>query len=125
MGIWEGLQLRYYEDRLRFLGLAAGVGLILAIVVAAIVTGGSERTTGSETGAWVVCTERVAEQLRSPSTADFPAMRSADITGGPTEYAISSYVDAENAFGATVREPWTCEARFTGGDSWSVRASVG
>lgn len=59
--------------------------------------------------------ELVKDELKSPSTAkfsyddsDYTVQRSGD------QWKISGYVDAQNGFGATVREYWT--ATFTMGD---------
>jgi hypothetical protein len=62
------------------------------------------------------CEYFVKAKLRNPSTADFPWLdveveRQADGT-----YVVSSYVDAKNDFGATIRNNYVCEIRFAGGD---------
>lgn len=50
----------------------------------------------------------VKDELRSPSTARFPVSGDAYIvvkTG--TQWSVAGYVDAQNGYGATVREQWT------------------
>lgn len=65
--------------------------------------------------AFTAAQELVKDELKSPSTAkfsydtsDYTVQRSGD------QWKVSSYVDAQNGFGATLREYWT--ATFTMGD---------
>jgi hypothetical protein len=36
---------------------------------------------------------------------------------GTDRYLVTSYVDAQNAFGATIRNNWRCEIQYTCGES--------
>jgi hypothetical protein len=79
--------------------------------------------------AWVMAQDFVTSALRSPSTADFG---SAGWFGGgeyqkPSESAlnlgdgtwvVNGWVDAQNAFGATIRETWVIEMRYLGNNRW-------
>ncbi|PZP54861.1 MAG: hypothetical protein DI586_08615 [Micavibrio aeruginosavorus] len=74
----------------------------------------------------VLCRSAVKEQLRSPSSADFPLL-DGSLTAGPRLNTLNwnSYVDAQNAYGAEIRTKYICTLRFDGGDiekleSWSV-----
>jgi hypothetical protein len=61
------------------------------------------------TEACVACKQKVRSQLRLPDTADFPLrMCSKAIEAGGKKWVFSSHVEAKNAFGGTVREPFTC-----------------
>lgn len=62
-----------------------------------------------ETKAWVLAKHEVETRLKSPSSAKFPAMGSEDVSIREIgeRYLISSYVDAQNSFGATVRSKFT------------------
>ncbi|MDO8469167.1 MAG: hypothetical protein Q7S29_05410 [Candidatus Peribacter sp.] len=54
-----------------------------------------------------ICAEnQIREMLRSPSTAKFSW--TPDISKYGNNYAVFSYVDAQNAFGATLRQNWQC-----------------
>ncbi len=57
----------------------------------------------------------VEDALKSPSTADFPMTEYNATDLGDSRCLISSYVDAQNSFGATVRTEWTTTVRFNGG----------
>lgn len=70
--------------------------------------------------AFIQCKHLVSERLKSPSTADFPfldrdAWRFSDQT-----YVIKSYVDAQNSFGAMMRNNWYCKIQFVAGDDLDI-----
>jgi len=57
-----------------------------------------------QSGAYYMAKRFVTRALKSPSTADFPSSREADtIYLGGCVYTVVGYVDAQNAFGATIR----------------------
>ncbi|MEQ9141635.1 MAG: hypothetical protein RJP96_02650 [Algiphilus sp.] len=79
-------------------------------------------------GACVAAQMFMERRLRSPSTADFascaPRAGETDVevlTRSPYRYRVTSYVDAENAFGGIVREQFTAEVESGGGD-WTLRS---
>lgn len=54
-----------------------------------------------------VCAEiQIRDMLKSPSTASFSW--TPDISKWGKNYAVISYVDAENSFGANIRQHWQC-----------------
>lgn len=65
----------------------------------------------------------VKEQLKSPSTASFPSNASAyDVTTDGTYFYVSGYVDAQNSFGAELRQNWT--ASFKMGDTSGAQYKI-
>src|SRR5688572_1198987 len=71
------------------------------------------RDTGSRVGAYTRCKELAERQLRAPLTAQFQSAGDAAITDhGEGMYTVASYVDAQNAFGAMLRNRWTCTVNF-------------
>ena len=59
----------------------------------------------------LVCEEAVKRRLKAPATADFPFGHSNQVRGvvGYTNrYRLSSYVDAQNSFGANLRTNFVC-----------------
>lgn len=52
--------------------------------------------------------------LNSPSTAKFPWVHTDAITQELNEgnYMVSSYLDAQNGFGAMIRQDYICKVRF-------------
>lgn len=60
--------------------------------------------TTNTIGAWTYMKLFVEKRLQSPSSADFPFGGSRDVVAlGDDRYSVESYVDSQNAFGATVR----------------------
>lgn len=54
--------------------------------------------------AWLMAKEFVKDRLRAPSTADFPSYDEKNVTQlEECTFLVEGYVDAENAFGGTVR----------------------
>ena len=70
--------------------------------------------------------DRIKQQLKSPSTAkfeglfDFIAVQSAD----HKDWMIHGHVDAQNAFGATLRTNWTCTVTPIDRDNAMVEATL-
>lgn len=56
----------------------------------------------------------ILRMLKSPSTADFCRATVTDL--GENKYQVSSCVDSQNGFGATVRSNWEVVMVYTGGD---------
>lgn len=61
--------------------------------------------------AFVIAQDFVKRQLRSPSTAEFPYITDSGVSSKPTTlpggqcaFDVRLYVDAQNAFGGTVRQ---------------------
>lgn len=103
--------------------------LVLACiaVVVASTRGGLERfdtdgisvPRGSRSEARIICERYVSDRLRSPSTADFQQRSEQQVNESGGAYTISAHVDAQNRFGATVRQEYECQVRPTA-DGWSL-----
>ena len=62
-----------------------------------------------------ICQIQMESRLTSPSSADFPFGIAADVeTIGDNQYRLRSYVDSDNAFGATLRTDFDCVVSGTG-----------
>lgn len=57
------------------------------------------------------CEDAIRSQLRSPSSAEFVDGVTKDDGALVPTFVVTGQVDAMNAFGATVRQSWTCRAR--------------
>lgn len=115
------------EDRARreAQGKKIGLSLVLGLFVGLPLLGGAITwaTQGwdsdnsspdfGEGEARVMCEDFVKDRLRSPSTADFqrPDIRSV----GEAQFEVSGTVDAQNAFGATVRQSYVCKVEGADG----------
>lgn len=59
-------------------------------------------------GAQSACEDWVRDQLKAPSTADFTGVT----TVGSGPWVVTGSVDAQNSFGAKIRNTWTCNVRL-------------
>jgi len=86
-----------------------------------------ERLEGSVEGAAIACQTFVKQQLKAPATAKFPNPYTPGthvmhaLPNGV--FQISSHVDAQNSFGALIRNTWDCEVRLVAG-SYRLTAVV-
>ena len=68
--------------------------------------------------AFIQCQNYVRDALVSPATADFPFLDRQTQLLGNNSYRVISYVDSQNALGATLRTNWICDIQFNGGDEF-------
>lgn len=77
----------------------------------------------STVGANLMVREFVKDRLIAPTKAKFASHRNSSIapTGGKCEFSVSSYVDAHNAFGATVRTKYSAVVKYNPDtDRWNL-----
>jgi hypothetical protein len=78
----------------------------------------------NSSSAYSACKSFVTDQLKSPSTAEFPSMREKGVAieqdrGVENQFNISGYVDSKNGFGAMIRTKYYCEVYYGKGD-WTL-----
>jgi len=105
---------------------AKGCGCLIALLFVFWIVGKSCSDTsasGRSSAAIVACEYAVSARLRAPATADYPfdISRGLVITGD--SFVLTSYVDAQNGFGAQLRTRFICTGNFSG-DSVSSLPSV-
>ncbi len=65
--------------------------------------------------AYTQAQEILKKYLKAPASADFPTMRNASIEALQDDgFKISSYVDAQNSFGANLRQNWSVVFQYAG-----------
>lgn len=94
----------------------------LFLVVSLSEGDGERNKTEDRYWAETSCKGSVRQQLKAPSTAEFEITSTRELSDG--KWFVSGSVDAENSFGAQVRNVWTCNAELVG-DDWRATASVG
>ncbi len=105
-----------------------GGGIVVAVIVGIYIafsgspsSNTSPSTMHSEAGAWVMCQNFVEQRLRAPSTAKFPwGYRDYVSKIGAQKYKVDAYVDAENAFGGTIRTEFQCTVSYIGNEKWRL-----
>jgi hypothetical protein len=84
--------------------------------------GGSDN--GSSDGAYYAAKDAITNQLKAPSTASFSSdPKITDLGNG--EYQISTYVDAQNSFGAKIRSNVTATVKYQGGQYQVENSTIG
>lgn len=108
-------------------------GGFIAACVAAIIVGPSKpvgatawQSEDESTMAYIAMEDFVKRRLKAPSTAEFPGVfdgRTEHVKSlGDQRYIISSYVDAQNAFGGMMRNSFRGEVQQTSPDRWQLNS---
>ena len=100
-----------------FLVVAGIVGALWFVSASLGTRGGAISSQPNAIGAWVDCKSFVTKSLKSPSTAVFPVSNEPGVsihtlTNG--HWVVVGYVDAQNSFGAPLRQTFGCELRYSG-----------
>lgn len=77
------------------------------------------RTCDDHIAAYVATWELVKLRLRSPASADFPLFDFRHTKVGPCQFAINSYVDSQNGFGAMIRSYYSAIVEHDSGQ-WNL-----
>lgn len=94
------------------------IGLVLIAALALAGCGGGV----SSSDALVECRAAIEQQLRSPSSADFNTSSTNIEETDDGGYEIDGVVDADNAFGASIRSNFSCTVDAEG---YVTAANVG
>ena len=107
-------------------------GVILALIIVSLVgffywigqtppSGGAGGASGPRTrdqvDAWVDCRSFVEKGLKAPSTAQFPLSSDPGVTIvhlSNGRWSVLGFVDAQNSFGAQIREDFGCQISYSG-----------
>ena len=78
-------------------------------------------------GAFVMAQEFVKKALKAPSTAQFPLINADGVSSIPTTtpdgkcaFSVVTYVDAQNSFGAMIREKYAVTVSPDGNGTWTL-----
>lgn len=78
---------------------------------------------GTAGGAWLICQQFIEDELRAPATAEYPSIDDryiTEVSGSDDVFEVNAYVDAENGFGALIRNDFVCRVRYQGDDVWRL-----
>jgi hypothetical protein len=107
-----------------FVWLLAGIAALSLIALG--IPPANERECLSEESAYEYAKKMVEYRLRSPSTAEWQSQSEAIILSQDEMecgYQIFSHVDAQNSFGAMIRQDFTITVQFEKESSkWAVRS---
>ncbi|MEW6115610.1 MAG: hypothetical protein AB1553_01760 [Nitrospirota bacterium] len=75
----------------------------------------------SKFDAFVMCQQFVEKKLKAPSTADFASSTESTLTAiDRNTFMIISYVDAQNSFGAKLRNHYACKVQHVDDKNWKL-----
>jgi len=105
--------------------IGCGTLFIIVVVIFALCTfpiSGEDDSNGPTAEmAYFMSQVFVEKRLKAPSTADFPRYQENMVNKTVKDtYVVSSYVDAENSFGAQMRTHYVAELEYVGDDEWSA-----
>jgi hypothetical protein len=103
------------------------LGIIVVLVVAFFVYSATRDRSGDEARdqpvlAQIACENAVKNSLKAPSTAKFTGTQ-ASATG--SSYRVTGAVDAENSFGAALRNTFECSVTFSGDTATATVVRLG
>lgn len=90
------------EQRMRGVYIITGVAVVFAMLL--VVFGKEDPAKEKESNAFYAAREFVRQELVAPSTAEFAPRDQSIVRNDGLEYYVTSYVDAQNAFGARLRK---------------------
>jgi hypothetical protein len=102
------------------IGCLSLVGIFVVLWIMGSLSGNnpSPSPDSDKFGAYFYSKEFVKEQLRAPSTAKFCDFDEARISSnGANSYTVVGWVDAQNGFGAMLRNRFVCKLHKNG-DTW-------
>lgn len=111
--------------------IAIGLFFVCSIISAVLEGLSSSPTSGNGPtrtpspdlfAAWVMCEQFVEDRLVAPTTAEFGSYDRSNVDYlGNNQYLVLNHVDAQNSFGAMIRQTYLCKVRDnTPDDTWSL-----
>lgn len=100
--------------------LALGCGGFLLLVLWVMRLGESPAGP-TPTKAYSMAKDYVADRLKCPGSADFPARSDPGvvvINDGESCWQVLGYVDSQNSFGAKIRVRYSCRLSYIGAEKW-------
>ena len=73
--------------------------------------------------AYIMCQNFTDDQLKAPASAEYqpyPDMKESIENLGNETYSMKYYVDAQNSYGAMIRNSFYCEIRHGEDDLWYI-----
>jgi len=101
------------------------VSLVLIVICGLLFTtlsknNGTKTNEPDEYAGYAMCQLFMEDKLVAPSTAKYPALSLTKWSFENKIFKITSYVDAQNNFGAMLRKNYYCEVEYQGNDKWKL-----
>jgi len=114
-------------DVLKLLTFTFGLAIIALIYIGVHVSSGPALPAmpdyGDQDGARNAARQFVTRRLLAPATAKFSPDEETPASGGGGRWVVSGYVDAQNVYGALIRQQYSVAMEYTAGQDkpWSLR----
>jgi len=123
-----GYKMQKRSGCLPMLGIVILISLAIVVIDANInsevnTSNSPRKDYTSERLAYNLSKDYVLENIKSPSSADFPGLFESknhvkDLGGG--RFEVNSWVDSENSFGAKIRTRYSCIMIKRSNDRWGI-----
>lgn len=117
--VFIGLGAKQFGVLLLIGGLVLLVGFGLLGRFIGLISSGSDYDP-LESNVWSLAIRGVLDKLKAPSTAEFCDREDATIRKSGSVWTVEGYVDAQNDFGATIRNKFTVIVVENSEDNFSV-----
>lgn len=99
-----------------------GLGLVMGVCVTK--TGKAPAEKADPITAYVMCKGFVENRLKAPATAEFSGYGSSTVSRvSPNQFRVAGTVDAQNSFGAKIRNRFSCDLSYDpASDKWTASA---
>lgn len=107
------------------LGILA-IGFVILAVLGRPTQRGPEAP--SAMGAWLDCQNFVKQNLKAPTTAQFPGANAegvGTVLQDNGRWGVIGYVDSQNSFGAMIRSDYVCELSYNGNQVVAHKLVIG
>ncbi len=98
--------------------------LLIAGVISIVIVSAVSKNAPDKASVVVIAEKAVKEKLKSPSTAEFSPMSETTATKSGDTWTVSGWVDAQNSFGATMRNNYTVVIKFSGNSYEVISCTV-
>lgn len=103
------------------LGLLA-IPIFIAMLTPSSKTDEKLGETDRSIDAMLMCQEFVGRKLKAPGSAEFSSHSQTSIKkNSETQYGVIGWVDAQNSFGAKLRNSYVCVVEYQGGEKWTAK----
>lgn len=93
-------------------------GVLALVAIVSILISRPSDAKRAQDAAFDRCEEYVTAKLKAPASADFGDASLLDHGAG--RYTVTGSVDAQNSFGAMIRNRYSCELQVDGNGTWTA-----
>jgi hypothetical protein len=102
-------------------GCLIAIGATVAMFLLIGLFSGGSGSSSEKMDAFVMSQRFIEGKLKSPGSASFASYNNSSVVDqGDGSFRVSSYVDAQNSFGAKIRARWTATVRLKHGETWEL-----